>query len=50
MPEKFELSLNALGLSVSRVNFNASLIGGMKETQDVVNYCADNQVLRNNFV
>lgn len=45
MPEKFEVTLNALGLSVSRVNFNASLIGGMKETQDVVNYCADNKVL-----
>jgi alcohol dehydrogenase (NADP+)/uncharacterized zinc-type alcohol dehydrogenase-like protein len=45
MPEKFELTMNNLGLSISRVNFNASLIGGMKETQDVVNYCADNKVL-----
>jgi uncharacterized zinc-type alcohol dehydrogenase-like protein len=44
MPEKFELTLNNLGLSISRVNFNASLIGGMKETQEVVNYCADNKV------
>lgn len=44
MPEKFELTLNNLGLSLSRVNFNASLIGGMKETQDVVNYCADHKV------
>ncbi|MBA4372331.1 MAG: NAD(P)-dependent alcohol dehydrogenase [Thermodesulfovibrio sp.] len=44
MPEKFELTLNNLGLSISRVNFNASLIGGMKETQDVVNYCADHNV------
>jgi uncharacterized zinc-type alcohol dehydrogenase-like protein len=44
MPEKFELTLNNLGLSISRVNFNASLIGGMKETQDVVNYCADHKV------
>ena len=45
MPEKFELTLSAIGLSFSRVNFNASLIGGIKETQEVVNYCADNKVL-----
>jgi len=45
MPERFEVTLNALGLAASRVNFNASLIGDMKETQDVVNYCADHKVL-----
>ncbi len=45
MPEGFELTLNNLGLSYSRVNFNASLIGGMKETQDVVDYCASHKVL-----
>lgn len=45
MPERFEVALNALGLAASRVNFNASLIGGMEETQEVVNYCADNKVL-----
>ncbi len=45
MPEKFELAINNLALSVARVNFNASLIGGMKETQEVVNCCADNKVL-----
>ena len=44
MPEKFEVTLNTLGLSISRVNFNASLIGGMAETQEVVNYCADNKI------
>lgn len=44
MPEKFEVTLSALGLSVSRVNFNASLIGGMKETQEVVDYCAANKI------
>lgn len=44
MPEGFSLNLNALGLSFSRVNFNASLIGGMPETQEVVDYCADNKV------
>ncbi len=44
MPGAFELTLNALALSVSRVNFNASLIGGMPETQEVVHYCADNRI------
>lgn len=44
MPEGFNITLNNLGLSFSRVNFNASLIGGMKETQDVVDYCAKNKI------
>lgn len=47
MPERFEITLNNLALSANRVNFNASLIGGMKETQEVVNYCAANNVLPN---
>lgn len=41
MPEGFELSLSNIGLANARVNFNASLIGGMPETQEVVHYCAD---------
>jgi len=45
MPEKFETTVNALALASSRVNFNASLIGGMKETQEVVDYCKDHKVL-----
>lgn len=45
MPEGFQITLNNLGLSASRVNFNASLIGGMKETQEMVDYCAKNDVL-----
>jgi alcohol dehydrogenase (NADP+)/uncharacterized zinc-type alcohol dehydrogenase-like protein len=44
MPEKFEILLSNLGLAVSRVNFNASVIGGMKETQEVVDYCAANNI------
>jgi alcohol dehydrogenase (NADP+)/uncharacterized zinc-type alcohol dehydrogenase-like protein len=44
MPEGFNITLNNLGLSFSRVNFNASLIGGMKETQDVVDYCAEHKI------
>ncbi|MDD3597222.1 NAD(P)-dependent alcohol dehydrogenase [Sulfuricurvum sp.] len=45
MPDQFEIMMSNIGLAASRVNFNASLIGGMPETQEVVNYCADNKVL-----
>lgn len=44
MPKGFELTLSNIGLANTRVNFNASLIGGIPETQEVVNYCADNKV------
>lgn len=45
MPENFELSVNNFMLSLTRVNYNASLIGSIKETQEMVNYCADHKVL-----
>lgn len=45
MPVGFELTLSNIGLASTRVNFNASLIGGIPETQEVVHYCADNKVL-----
>jgi len=45
MPVGFELALSNIGLAISRVNFNASLIGGIPETQEVIHYCADNGVL-----
>jgi len=44
MPKSFELTLSNIGLANARVNFNASLIGGIPETQEVVNYCAGNSV------
>src|SRR5690606_16223468 len=44
MPVGFELTLSNIGLASSRVNFNASLIGGIPETQEVVKYCADNNI------
>jgi len=44
MPVGFQFTLSNIGLAISRVNFNASLIGGMPETQEVVHYCADNKV------
>jgi len=44
MPDQFEIMMSNIGLAASRVNFNASLIGGMPETQEVVNYCADHKI------
>lgn len=44
MPVQNAITLNNLNLAVSRVNLNASLIGGIPETQEVMTYCADNKV------
>lgn len=44
MPENFEINLSNIALAAARVNFNASLIGGIPETQEVVHYCADNKI------
>ncbi len=44
MPTGMTLNVSAIGLSFSRVNFNVSLIGGIPETQEVVRYCADNNI------
>jgi alcohol dehydrogenase (NADP+)/uncharacterized zinc-type alcohol dehydrogenase-like protein len=44
MPDAMTLRINALALSTARVNFNASLIGGMPETQEVVDFCVDKQI------
>lgn len=41
MPEGFQINLSNIALAATRVNFNASLIGGIPETQVVVHYCAD---------
>ncbi|MFX4218495.1 NAD(P)-dependent alcohol dehydrogenase [Aliarcobacter butzleri] len=42
---KSELPINSFSMALNRVNFKSSLIGGMKDTQDVLNYCATNKVL-----
>ena len=44
MPEGFQINLSNIALAATRVSFNASLIGGMPETQEVIHYCADNGV------
>lgn len=44
MPINGHLSLNNFHMIFNRVNFNASLIGGIPETQEVVDYCAKNNI------
>lgn len=44
MPIKGELTLNNFLMIRNRVNFNGSLIGGIPETQEVMNYCAENKI------
>lgn len=39
-----ELSFNNFAFIKNRVNFSGSLIGGIKETQDVLDYCAKNKI------
>ena len=44
MPIKGNLSINNFMMIRNRVNFNGSLIGGIPETQEVMNYCAANKI------
>jgi alcohol dehydrogenase (NADP+)/uncharacterized zinc-type alcohol dehydrogenase-like protein len=44
LPIKGELTIDNFKLSLNRVNFNGSLIGGIPETQEVMNYCAENKI------
>jgi len=43
-PINGELTINNFNMIFNRVNFNGSLIGGIPETQEVMDYCADNKV------
>jgi len=44
IPLKGELIVDTFKLISNRVNFNGSLIGGIPETQEVINYCAKNKI------
>ena len=44
MPVNGELTINNFQMIFNRVNFNASLIGGIPETQEVMDYCAENKI------
>lgn len=39
-----ELTINNFNMIFNRVNFNGSLIGGIPETQEVMNYCAKHKI------
>lgn len=45
MPVNGELKLNNFLFVANRVNFNGSMIGGIPETQEVINYCAEHKIL-----
>lgn len=44
IPINGELKMNTLNMISNRVNFNGSLIGGILETQEVMDYCAENKI------
>lgn len=44
LPINGELMINNTNMVFNRVNFNGSLIGGIPETQEVMNYCAENKI------
>ena len=44
MPKEGLLTINHFALVYNRVNFNGSVIGGIPETQEVINYCAENKI------
>lgn len=43
-PVNGELMINNFNMIFNRVNFNGSLIGGIPETQEVMDYCAENKI------
>jgi alcohol dehydrogenase (NADP+) len=47
MPVGFQLTISNIGLANNRVNFRASLIGGIPETQEVMDYCAAHKIYPN---
>ena len=44
LPINGELMINNTNMVFNRVNFNGSLIGGIAETQEVMDYCAENKI------
>lgn len=44
MPINGELTIGNFNMVANRVNFNGSMIGGIPETQEVMDYCAENKI------
>lgn len=45
MPEGFEVTINNFMLASTEVNYDSWLTGGIPQTQDLVNYCAQNNIV-----
>lgn len=44
MPAKGEVTVNTFAFHNSRVRFRTSLIGGIPQTQEVMDFCAENKI------
>ena len=44
MPAKGEVTINNFIMNRNRVNYRTSLIGGIPQTQEVINYCTENKI------
>lgn len=44
MPVNEALAINNFNMVSNRVNFNGSMIGGIPETRELMDYCAKNKI------
>jgi uncharacterized zinc-type alcohol dehydrogenase-like protein len=44
MPSRFEVTLSVLALASSRIKINSSMCGGIPQTQEMIDYCADHKI------
>jgi alcohol dehydrogenase (NADP+) len=44
MPAKGEVTINNFAFNRNRVNYNTSLVGSIPQTQELVDYCAENNI------
>jgi uncharacterized zinc-type alcohol dehydrogenase-like protein len=44
MPAKGEVTINNFAFNRNRFNYNTSLVGGISQPQEVVDYCAENKI------
>ena len=44
MPARGEVTINNFAFNRNRVNYNTSVVGGTTQTQELVDYCAENNI------
>ena len=44
MPARGEVTINNFAFNRNRVNYNTSVVGGTTQTQELVDYCAANNI------